>query len=55
MLRLLLPIAVLIALFGWVLFRLLIKKDLKKNLNSLFFVVFFAAVWLLLYFFISKA
>jgi hypothetical protein len=31
-----LPLAFLVLFFGWILYRILIKKDMKKNLNSLY-------------------
>ena len=35
-------------------YRLIIKKDLKKNLNNLYLGLFFIGVWALLYFFIVE-
>lgn len=42
-------IVLAIAFFGWTLYRLLIKKDLKKNLPAFYMGVFFMAVWGLIY------
>lgn len=51
MLRIYLPIAFLIIFIGWVLYRLLIKKDLKNNLNNVYVGLFFIGIWGLIYFF----
>ena len=48
------PIGFLIFFIAWILYRLVIKKDLRKNLNSVFVGVFFIGVWALIYFFILK-
>jgi high-affinity Fe2+/Pb2+ permease len=45
-------IGLVIAFIGWILYRLLIKKDLKKNLNNVYLGLFFIGVWVLFYFFI---
>ncbi len=45
-------IGLVIAFIGWILYRLLIKKDLKKNLNNLYLGLFFIGAWVLFYFFI---
>ncbi len=45
-------IGLVIAFTGWILYRLLIKKDLKKNLNSVYLGLFFIGVWALAYFLI---
>ena len=45
-------IGLAIAFIGWILYRFLIKKDLKKNLNNLYLGLFFIGVWVLFYFFI---
>ncbi len=54
MLRIYMPIAFLIFFLGWILYRLVIKKDLKKNLNSMYLGLFFIGVWALIYFFMLK-
>lgn len=48
------PIAFLVFFVGWILYRLVIKKDLKKNLNSMFLGLFFMGIWTLIYFFMLK-
>jgi hypothetical protein len=50
--RILIPIALLVIFIFWILYRLLIKKDLGKNLPSLYAGFFFIAVWGVIYFFI---
>lgn len=45
-------IGLTIVFIGWILYRLLIKKDLSKNLNSLYLGLFFIGTWVLFYFFI---
>lgn len=54
MLRIYMPIAFLIFFVGWILYRLVIKKDLKENLNSLYLGLVFISIWVLIYFFIVK-
>lgn len=53
-LKIFMPIAFLVVFIGWVLYRLVIKKDLKQNLNSLYAGLFFVGVWALLYFFVFR-
>ncbi|HEY1040839.1 MAG TPA: hypothetical protein VGF30_15595, partial [Bacteroidia bacterium] len=53
-LRVLIPIGFLVAFIGWILYRLLIKKDFRQNLNSVGVGLFFFGVWAVLYFFILK-
>lgn len=45
-------IGLAIVFIGWILYRLLIKKDLNKNLDSLYLGLFFIGIWVLFYFFI---
>jgi len=40
-----------IAFVGWVIYRLLIKKDLKKHQTELFGGVFFIGLWIVIYLF----
>jgi hypothetical protein len=54
MLRIYIPILLLIIFIGWVLYRLLIKKDLKQHLNSLYLGLTFTGVWILIYFLLLK-
>ena len=48
-------IGLTIFFIGWILYRLLIKKDLHKNLNNLYLGLFFIVIWVLFYFFIVEA
>jgi high-affinity Fe2+/Pb2+ permease len=54
MLRLFIPILFFAIFIAWVLYRLLIKKDLKQNLNSLYLGLIFIGVWVLIYYFLLK-
>lgn len=45
-------IGLVITFIVWILYRLLIKKDLNKNLNSMYLGLFFIGIWILFYFFI---
>ncbi|WP_165917386.1 hypothetical protein [Flaviaesturariibacter aridisoli] len=49
--RIFFPLAFAAVFAGWVLYRLLVKKDLKRQLPNLYPGVFFIAVWAALYFF----
>ena len=55
MLRIYMPIAFLIFFIGWILYRFVLKKDLKENLNSLYLGLFFIVIWVLIYFFIVES
>jgi high-affinity Fe2+/Pb2+ permease len=50
--RVVMVIGLVIAYIGWILYHLLIKKDLKKNLNNVYLGLFFIVVWVLFYFFV---
>lgn len=52
--RVFIPIGLLVLFLLWVAYRLLIKKDLKKNLDSLYAGLFFIGVWATIYFFWLK-
>ena len=54
MLRLYIPIALAVLFLAWILYRLLKKKDLKKQLNNLYVGLFFFAVWAVIYLFFIK-
>lgn len=54
MLRLYIPIAFVVLFIGWFLFRLLIKKDIKKNLNTVYLGLFFISIWAIMYVVILK-
>jgi tellurite resistance protein TehA-like permease len=49
MLRFYTPLVFIVLFVGWVLYRLLVKKDLKQNLNNLYLGIFFIAIWGLIY------
>ncbi|MBK6834590.1 MAG: hypothetical protein IPG89_10060 [Bacteroidetes bacterium] len=49
MLRIYIPIAFLAVFLGWVIYRLFIKRDLKKQVNNLMLGGFFFGVWGLIY------
>ena len=54
MLRLFIPL-IFIALFAlWFLYRLIIKKDVKQQLNTVYLGLFFTAIWAAMYWLILK-
>ncbi len=54
MLRLLMPIVFFVLFITWVLYRAFVKKDLKKQLNTVYFGLFFIGIWALMYWFLFK-
>ena len=52
MLRIYLPMAFAVLFILWVLFRLIVKRDLKKHLNTVYLGLFFGVVWAVIYFFV---
>lgn len=54
MLRIYAPIAFLVLFLVWILYRLLVKKDLKKNVKYLYLGLFFLGAWALIYFFVFR-
>jgi high-affinity Fe2+/Pb2+ permease len=54
MLRIFIPILFLAAFIGWFLYRLLIKKDLKQNLNTLYAGLSFVGIWVIIYYFLLR-
>ena len=54
MLRLFIPIAFIAIFIGWILYRLLIKKDLKQQVSILYAGLTFTGVWALIYFVLLK-
>lgn len=50
MLRIYIPLALLAVFSAWVVYRLFVKRDLKKQVNNLMLGGFFFAVWGLIYF-----
>jgi len=52
--RIVMAIGLVIIFIGWILYRLIIKKDLNKNLNNLYLGLFFIGIWVLFYYFIVE-
>ncbi|MBP5983593.1 MAG: hypothetical protein KA734_07715 [Fluviicola sp.] len=52
MLRIFLPLIFIILFFGWMAYRLFIKKDLKNKKETVLIGFSFLAVWVLIYFLI---
>lgn len=52
MLRIYLPIAFATLFILWILFRLIVKRDLKKHVNTVYLGLFFGVVWAVIYFFV---
>jgi beta-lactamase class A/beta-lactamase class A VEB len=52
MLRIYLPIAFAILFVLWILYRMLVKRDLKKHLNTVYLGLLFGVVWVVIYFFV---
>ena len=52
MLRIYLPIAFATLFILWILFRLIVKRDLKKHANTVYLGLFFGVVWAVIYFFV---
>lgn len=50
--RVLMVIGLLALFAGWVLYRLLIKRDLMQHKGTLFLGLFFIGIWGLVYWFI---
>jgi hypothetical protein len=47
--RFIITIALTLLFVFWILYRCLIKKDLRKNINNLMAGLFFIAVWIIIY------
>lgn len=54
MFRIIAPILYITLFIGWTLYRLIIKKDLKQNLDNFYLGLFFIAVWALIFFFMLR-
>lgn len=54
MMRMFAPVILLVIFIGWILYRWIIKKDLRKHLTSLYVGLFFMGIWGLLYFLILR-
>ncbi len=53
-LRIYIPLIFVILFVAWILYRLLIKKDLSKNKPGLYTGIVFIAVWACIYYFFLK-
>jgi hypothetical protein len=49
MLRFYFPLVFVALYAGWLLYRLLIKKDLRKHLDTVYLGLFFMGIWALIY------
>ena len=49
-LRIYIPLAFIALFILWVLYRLLVKKDLKQNITGLYTGLFFIGVWGVIYY-----
>ena len=54
MIRFVIPVLLVVVFLGWVLYRLLVKRDLKQHMNELYAGVFFFAVWAAVYAFMFR-
>ncbi len=52
--RIIMPVVFMVAFILWILYRLFIKKDLKKNSNNLIAGCIFFAIWGVIYYFLLK-
>ncbi len=48
--RLFMPIGFLIVFIVWLLYRVLIKKDIKQHLNTVYISFVFFGIWTMIYF-----
>ena len=54
MLRVYLPIIFFAVFIAWALYQLLIKKELKQNLTTLYVGLTFTVIWGLIYYFMLR-
>lgn len=54
MFRVFIPIIFFAVFIAWALYQLLIKKELKQNLNALYVGLTFTVIWGLIYYFLLK-
>ena len=52
--RIFIGIGLFVAFLLWLLYRLVIKKDLKQHMNDLYAWFFLLGIWLLIYWLILK-
>lgn len=53
-LRIFVPLVLFVIFIFWILYRLFIKKDLRKHMSLLYAGCAFSAVWCMIYFFLFK-
>ncbi|MBS7788173.1 hypothetical protein KIH23_12775 [Flavobacterium sp. CYK-55] len=47
--RIFLPFVFALLFLGWLVYRLIVRKDLKANKNDLYTGIFFIVIWVVLY------
>lgn len=52
--RVLIAPVLIVLFFGWILYRLLIRKDLKQHMNELYAGLFFVSIWAVAYIFLLR-
>lgn len=52
--RIFIPLIFVAAFLLWALYQLLIKKELRKQMNVVYMAMFFFGVWAILYFVLFK-
>ena len=50
MFRFYMPLVFIVLFFIWLLYRLFIKQDLRKHVDTIYLGLFFIGVWLLIYY-----
>jgi hypothetical protein len=54
MLRLFIPLVFVVLFAIWLLYRLIIKKDLMKQLHTVYLGLFFVGIWIVMYCLVLK-
>jgi hypothetical protein len=54
MLRLLIPIVFVALFIVWLVYRTVIKKDIKQHVNTVYLGLFFIAIWAVMYWLLLK-
>jgi hypothetical protein len=54
MIKIYVGVGLLIAFIGWLLLRLIIKRDLKQHIDDLYAWIFLIVVWFLIYWFLLR-
>ena len=52
MFRLFIPLGFFVIFLTWLVYRLVIKKDLKQNMITLYLGLSFILVWMIIYYFL---